>query len=383
MEAEDETAEPGGVGVTGVVRSGGGRRWVRRRSRLTVLVVVVVVALVVGGAWWWRHRDTENQAHSPEGAVRGYLTAIAENRADDALAFLEYPPLDRTFLTDDVLAESHALAPMTDIAVEGVRHRPAWPDTVTATYKVGDDSYTTTFEVLRRGSLWSITHSASEGPLDGDVLPKVSLISDRSDIHLPVDVPVLVNGVPATSTSWITMFPGRYRVTSGHALFDLDQQFTAVEDTRRPAEVLLSPRLNDDGARRVADAAQAEFDACLAQHSFATDCGFLGYGSEFFSRAGSGGSPGYGDALDWPVDPTTISWSATGADLSQPDLDRQKGYSVSHGRLYVRSTIDVQLTCTWTGTAGEQVSWEDDMPPGAYRADITDPDHIAVVFGGY
>lgn len=353
----------------------GARRLALRRPRLTVAVAVVLVVALVGvgvRSWVTRDHDGPGWARSPHSAVQGYLTAVADGRASDALAYLSSPPVDRTFLTDAVLAQSRRLAPMTGIVVGDIsgpnssgKKCGSYGCTVQVEYRLGDRKTEVRLEVSEReGGYWFI----------GNQPQTVDLVGDRDyDSIGRYKVAVLVNGTPLpVGAGTATLFPGRYRATSDDPLVDIDSTFTVeppatgrwVDDLHVP----LHPTLTADGKRRIAQAAQDQLDACLAQTSFATECGFLDIDDSWF---------------DGPADPTTISWAVVGdATLPEPDgkLYGQYGVDAARTGVVVVVPIEIQPRCTWTTVAGRPQDWEPYMAPNYYVADLADPDRIAVDF---
>lgn len=381
LDVPDEaSAPPVGAGVAGAPSGGdaasvstllaSGRRLLetvqrlpRRRRALALVVVVVVVGIVVVGVRAWADRDTGRPgwARSPESAVRGYLTSVAEGRADDALAYLADPPADRTFLTDQVLAESHKLAPMTGITIGDVRNRNETPVTVEAGFRLGGDAQTIRLEVSRDGDYWFVHGAPSE----------LELRSDQGRVS-DLGVPLLVNGVPLPpGTSQATLFPGRYRVTSDHPFVQLDTQTTVDGRPYRTGHVEVEPRLNDDGRRAVAEAARAQLETCLAQSTWTTDCDFFRH-NHF--------APGE------PVASGTLSWTLTSGDVDLPQPDPvlvAESFRPGMHRTGLSGTavpIEVYLRCTWTDVAGRQHSQDIEPPLNYYVADATDPDHIVITF---
>lgn len=341
------------------------RRLARRRPRLTVAVLVVVVVLVGVGVRAWAAPDPEapGWAHSPRSAVQGYLDALADGRAADALAYLSRPPADRAFLTDAVLARSRELAPMTQIVVVKAAGRDCRYDCeVRAEYRLGDDKMKVTFEVRQDDGYWFVDTRLQTVRLTG--------YRDYDQIG-GYQVPVLVNGTPTVlGGDEVVMFPGRYQARSGHPLVEIDTTFTVglAELRYDDLAVRLRPALTADGERRVAEAAQDRLDTCLAQTSFDTGCAFLDYDTTGF---------------DGPADPTTITWTLTDdATMPQPGGQLLEQYGPAAG-LAVAVPVDIQPRCTWTTVAGQAMQWEPHMAPNGYVADLTDPDHITVTFAHY
>ena len=337
----------------GVAAALGAARRHRARTAVAVGVTVVVAALAALGAILaptLGHEQRPGWARTPADAVHGYLTAVAEGHAEDAIAYLAGPPADRTFLTDAVLARSHRLAPITDISVLKDKY---FLSPVKARFRVGDVVQTETFDLVQNGTYWFITS-----------LPPVQL-TDGLEPAAMLGVPLEIDGVPlGRGLSEASLFPGQYQVTSPHPFVRLDSQFTVPTDT----EVALAPRLNDEGRRRITEAAQTQLDSCLAQQTFRTDCLLDSF-----------------DPPDATPDPATISWSQPDATaLPEPDpaiklVDRSPS-DQGHGLTGVTVLITIKLRCSWTDVAGKQESEDAYYPPNHYVADATDPDHIVVTF---
>ena len=358
------------------------RRWQRVRASLrrlphrrralvfVVVAVVLIVALAIGGLRVWGGRDTglPGWARSPAAAVQGYLAAVAEGHARDALAYLSSSEIDRTFLTDRVLARSHRLAPLTGIAVVSATDKD-----VTARYRLGGDRQTVQFAVEKIGGYWFV------GGSPATVVVSVDAATNRVGWY---GLPVSINGVQLPpGESLVTVFPGRYEITSDHLFVRVDKQFTAGGNSGRTTAVVLRPHLDDTGADQIRKAAQAQLDSCVAQHTFTTDCGFLSYshlGSFTFVGQDGDNMAYVKDNVDWPTDATTISWSVSGPALPMPDRDLRLGLGSTKTSMLVAAPINIQLHCTWAGTAGEQSDAV--YTPDHYVADITDPDHIVVSF---
>ena len=322
----------------------------RHKTRTTVAVAVVVALVALGALRVSTGHDAPGWSRTPADAVRGYLTAVAEGHADDAIAYLADPPGDRTFLTDTVLARSHELAPITDISVAKNKDVVS---PVTAHFRVGDAMQTETFDLVQSGKYWFVTS------------PRPVQLTDGLRPAAMLGVPLEIDGVPlGPGLSSASLFPGRHQVTSPHPFVSLSRQFTVPTDTT----VVLAPSLNDDGVRHIADAAQARLDNCLAQHTFRTDCLLDSF-----------------DPPDVAPDPTTISWSQPEATvLPEPDPAIKLAYRSAsdrgNGLAGITVLIDITLHCSWTDVNGKQESRDAYYPPNYYIADATDPDHIVVTF---
>ncbi|MCL2666512.1 MAG: hypothetical protein FWF02_02245 [Micrococcales bacterium] len=325
-------------------------RLVREHRIVTALAAVVVVVLVVTTVRACTHHEGPGWARSPAQAVQGYLEAVAKGRAADALAYVDRAPYDRTFLTDEVLAESRKLAPMTAITVQ-TTHSDNLSAQVKATYRLAGKTQTEVFSVEKGRDHWFV-----------ETTPVSLEFKSYRDI-LAADVPIFVNGVELRSGSLeVPFFPGQYQVTTTHRFVELDTTVTvgAPDWYRDSTKTLPPPVLTGDARARVAEAAQARLDGCLAQPTFATDCAFFD-GGEF-------------SQIPVPADPQTISWS-------WPDATALPGPPAAVERLSgVVVTIDVHLVCTWTDETGQAQSAEPYRPLVKYVADLTDPDNITIIF---
>lgn len=90
----------------------------RRRRWVLPLLVVVAAAVLAGGVVVAVRAYTRTAG--PDGAVRGYLDALARGDAGTALAYGDIPAGPRTFLTGDVLRAQQRRAPLQGITVTTV-----------------------------------------------------------------------------------------------------------------------------------------------------------------------------------------------------------------------------------------------------------------------
>jgi hypothetical protein len=228
------------------------------------LIVVVAFPGIVGGAVPTPSATTAGGttgATAPPSAtgaaaVKGYLKAVASGHAESALAYGATRPIDRTLLTDEMLAANRAVAPITDIkATEGTGgdHQ-----TVQASYKLGGTPVSTTFEVTRANGTWVLDAVAAPLPLD---------LSSTAGANLRLNGRKLPNIHP-------TVFPGRYTVTASNGWFTVSGGKAQVENgagsgTVRKAKLALSA----SGVSAIRKAAQAKLNWCLKTNSLTpADC---------------------------------------------------------------------------------------------------------------
>lgn len=87
--------------------------------------------------------SVDTDADTPYAAVESYFTALAAGDAEAARS-LVYDPSDQTYLTDEVLAASLELAPITDLEVteEEMTEETAYSQEVQVSYTLGDSGVT-------------------------------------------------------------------------------------------------------------------------------------------------------------------------------------------------------------------------------------------------
>ncbi|MCL2424642.1 MAG: hypothetical protein FWD11_12255 [Micrococcales bacterium] len=312
---------------------------------------------------------TTGPAASPQAAARGFLDAVSDGRVDDALSFLRVQPTDRTLLTDDVLDK--AALPITHITTS-VRGGAQAQRAVDVSYVLDGQRVTDTYQTVRLGGRWFVD----------EVLPAVPAFVDRPDF-----AQVTVDGsavqVPVGWQSGTQVLPGRYRFAVDHPLLDVDNAEFVVTSLHAPAVMAGVPhtRLTDAGRQQVAAAAAAALDSCLAATTLRT-CGF-GVGPDHWSW--KPGSP-YG-TRDFTLVENTATWTLEpgGTDLQRTEPQWQ--YCQTSSTVFSRQ--GVTTVCVAVGllatvrmsartTRGTTEVFTNSV--FGYRADITDPDHIRVVF---
>lgn len=244
--ASDEPDRSAGVDAGRVARP------VRRRRRLLVgLVVGAVVALLVAGGSIAALAMRSFDQSAPSRAVAQYLGALAEGDADVALSFVP-AGVDRSLLTEEVLRRSVELAPITDIALarDGAG--------VEASFTMGGESVTRSFDVSRDGDGWIIADAVTTVPW---------LVEFRG-------VDARVNGAPISGED-PSVFPGAYELTLESPYFALEGETlhtivsSADTDRFREATVVLS----ENGAATFTELVSASLRSCLAMTSMTTPCG--------------------------------------------------------------------------------------------------------------
>ncbi|MEO7943937.1 MAG: hypothetical protein ABIR34_11090 [Marmoricola sp.] len=261
-------------------------------ASFVVLALIAVVALVVASGGDEGDGVTVTKTSTQPQVVKAYLNAVAKGDAKQALSLAAVQPLNKDWLTDEVLAESAKVAKITDIKVGGVANE--YTSTVPATFKVGDQVVTEDFSVTKSGDNWKMNNAGSE--LDFTTMRKNTL-------------PLMING-KALTVDKVTLFPGGYAISSGtdYVSYGETGQLTVKgnSDYLRSSDLL--PTLTSEGERAFVQAVKASTRACLLKKELSpANC-----------PNESGNSQAY------KIDKSTIEWSRRGTDAFanlQPRLD--------------------------------------------------------------
>ena len=373
----------------------------RRRTRLVrtgvvlamvLLVTLGVVGVVVpqyrGAVEQWRHDvrvpAVPGHARSGEEAALGYLMALSRGRSADALAYLSRAPRSAALMTDDMLAESQRINPITDIKV-GAATRDNNSESVSVEYYFGPLRVDDQYNFLRGDDgFWRIGSDInSEGgagyfdiPLGGTAL-KAGVAAGSFTLNGVV--------VPPTTAS-LELFPGTYQVKSLNPMIEAspDTIFlpqlsgTSAYDT----ETLPTPLLTPDAEKAVHKSVTSALDDCLREDDLVTSCGLMFAGDSYLRDT-------YGSI---PVD-STARWSLDddwpGADATEPvDVawgGRQTNYcdagDVTTG-VWAEWATSYPSGYSVTGTAGLRDGQTAISVEYLYRyvVNISDPKHLKVYF---
>jgi len=233
-----------------------------------ILVVVILVVGVVfgisriggmaGGGGGGGGEEPKAQASSPSDAVTDYLTAISDGDAKTALGYLSSPPSDSTLLTDEALAASNKLAPITEIDVPETKGESGSAD-VTATYLLNGEPITTTFSTsdYDNDGKWEIsggTGSIYTKPFEG--------------------LGLTINGQEVDAES-VEVFPGSYELATSLKNFTLSGPTTVtVTDPYESADTTqIKPALTEEALQQFRGLVRAAVDACIASTTLAAGCG--------------------------------------------------------------------------------------------------------------
>jgi hypothetical protein len=198
------------------------------------------------------------KASSPSDAVTGYLTAIADADSKKALSYLGSSPDDTSMLTDDVLAASNTLAPITGIEVPDEPGTSGSAD-VTATYLIGGQSVTTTFSAIDYDDdgQWELSGGTGyiyTGSFDG--------------------LGLTINGQEVDGDE-VEVFPGSYQLAttlpnftlSGESIVTVTEPFASAETSS------IKPVLTEEALQTFRGLVREAVNACIASTTLAAGCG--------------------------------------------------------------------------------------------------------------
>jgi hypothetical protein len=316
---------------TGIAVWGSVLGFLRRHRNL--LIGLVALALTAGGTWLgtdlsWSQANTISgpRAANPQAAVRGYLEAVSRGEAAAALSYAASTPANTKMLTDAVLADSLAQAPITNISVD----EKILVDSVTdvevgAHYDLGGTPVETTYLARKVGSIWRVVTAESSWP-------STSLLSYYPDFAWRV------NGVLVDSAD-VKLFPGSYLLTSADPRFKVDQPGPCVLPAKGYQENCFPDLLlTDEGAAQYSAAVRSKLSGCLSQQSLApVGCGFS--------------APADPDAVS-----STIKWSKVDAKMV-----KALAPSSSVGGMMAHSDGYVMVTVTYRDIRGAKQAYVSDI----------------------
>ncbi|MFV0406133.1 MAG: hypothetical protein ACK5LN_04845 [Propioniciclava sp.] len=218
----------------------------KRRRRWTLALILALIVAGIGGYFWW---DTSSKARREQAITEtatNYLNAIANADAAAALETLDQAPENTTLISNEVLAASREIAPLTNPMVASVT-----PEGETATaavsYSLGEEAIEVTLSLVGDGrTSWRISDGLSNLALTGtDALT--------------------VNGAEVSEPSY-SVLPGTYTATPVSDLLTLGEQTTAVVTDPSDEDAILTPEyaLSKKGAESVQAIVKKQFDECLA-----------------------------------------------------------------------------------------------------------------------
>ena len=335
----------------------------KKKTWLLILVGVLVIALAAFGVYWFVLRDKGSSGTgggetptpsgptaTPDEAVQGYLEALAAGDAKAALAFAATPPANTTFLTDAVLAAGLAIAPITNITVTPSDTPNPTEARLAASYNIGLDRVSTQYDVKLVGDEYLLT----------TITQQLSLASAYIS-----DLGMALNGVPLDGLQLgsVDLFPGAYAFTTTNPMLTISPDHFTVKDTNSFTAVNTSPTLADDAQPKLAAAAKAALDNCLAEKSLMTTCGFG-------STTLPGGATPNNNSATWQITSGSSDFSQT--TFSQTYAPTSQTYAGAG------ANIDIKLHVRVRDTKGN--SYTGDIELLLVQIDFSDPDNMKVTF---
>ncbi|MBF4572201.1 hypothetical protein ITJ64_06695 [Herbiconiux sp. VKM Ac-1786] len=231
---------------------------------LLVIIVIVVIAVVVsrllvggGGGSSSSGGSGGGETGTASDTVEAFFTALSDADAETALGMISQAPDDDTLLTDEVLAASNELAPITGFAIVDDTTENGYGD-VTVSYSLGGTPVTAEYSVDDYDEDgWMITGGLSY------------LNVDRFD-----GLGVTVNGQEVTGGE-LQVFPGTYELATTLPNFTLSGTTTvAATEPFGSLDVSdIEPGLSEAALGQFRSLVQSAVDACIASTTLAAGCG--------------------------------------------------------------------------------------------------------------
>ena len=263
-----------------------------------VFAIVAAVAIAAGGITG-RVILGASGGTGPSNTVLRFFQALSDNDAKAALAELATAPSDTTFITNEVLAASHAAGAITEISV------PTTNSTVVpVSYKLGGETVTDRISVQPVGNGYKISASLNSGGI---------AMKERVRTQLPLSIA----GTQVT-TDTVVLLPGSYPLTTvtDHLRYD-SGSLVVKRLTDAPSANDLKLEVSDVGQTAASTAVTSSIDACTAQKSFTpAGCPFK--------------------LTVTTADPSTVTWTL----LSKPGDNLKITISATD---VTRSTVEVPL----------------------------------------
>ena len=331
----------------------------KSRTGLIVLIVLLVVVLAggaVAAGLLLRPQPVvppppvPTQDPGPVEAVSGFLQAVAQGRASDALAYLSRTPTNTTFLNDQALAAMAAA----DLMTVGEVTEPDWQPgettaTVTADLTIDQQTELIEYYVSATADGWRLTPNN---------LATLILAG-----HLPPGLAVTLNGITVSDAdlkAGFPVFPGSYDLCLPNPFLTLAVAHFVVSDQADLADLPYDGNVEfaPDAGSRLTSVAQTKLDDCLAAHELTpVDCGF-----EISGLDGSG-----------TPNPDTARFILLSSDLASADWQMDSAsYLAASAAINIKVQLDVR------DTRGNRYRGTDTV--SAVEIDFADPDNPRVIF---
>jgi len=287
--------------------------------------LVLLIALIVGGVFAVGAAvgsAAGGGGGNVEEVAEAYLTAIADADAETALSYLDETATPGPLLTDEALAVSQKLAPITDIVIGEPDITNDW-GTVPVTYSLGDTAVSAELSVYRHSDDW-----------------KVSIGTGELSLYQFEGLEPTINGI-AIEGEYADAFPGAYEY--GVAVDGFAVEGETIVLVTAPGEYPdasgMEVALTPEAAETFRQAVAAAVDGCVAATTLEAGCGLAVPGT-------------LSDGTQLTDGTLTRSLSAeTRAEIAalEPELDYSVPTLVSGGYL---GSVDVTAQCTKDGQSG-------------------------------
>jgi len=323
----------------------------RGRGLLIVVGAIALFSLSLGGTYLaaqiLNHQNTPDGAQAPEQAVLSYLQALAAGHADTALIYSAMQPDDRTFTSDEFLAQLLAENPITKITVPPNQATDS-PAVIEATYNIGDVEVEAEFTLHLQGNAWLLDYGFF--PFD---------ISEMTESGPAISM----NGVDLGHTENIYLFPGIYTLTLADPMLALTYSEFVIEYPEMPLFFSQGYTMSEEGLDVIRTAVDEHLTYCLAQKDIQPDgCGF-----------------GFAGTSTGTIDTSTIAWTIAG---TRPSFAAQKFTLDTTVLTVATAMIDIKFHFEAIST-DKRHFYEADSSITGIRVDFCRTDQIVVTFGTF
>lgn len=200
--------------------------------------------------------------YGPGGQVRAYFAAVREGDGSKALGILgaQVPDASAAMLDGEALRASFAgledLETVDTVMLDGGERA-----TVTVSYRVGEESYTSDFNLHKVGSHWGVF---DRWAIDREVLPTVHIDAAALSAATLNGSKVSVKG---GAQDFAVTFPGVYTVTYESALYSSASDTAVVTGDEGTPDLDLSLEPSETALASVNQQIKTYLDTCAAQSS--------------------------------------------------------------------------------------------------------------------
>jgi len=307
------------------------------------LLGVGLIAAVLVWTYVLKPNDGNDDIRSPDLVAKDYFDALVTDNADLALSMAITQPANPAFANAAALADSLSRASLHGISVTGSGSEgdTAYADVY---YLLGDQSVQAHIDMTLQDGRWRLNQAT------GAIKPSAALQNLAGLTFL---------GQPLTGLSEIDVLPGVYSFALNNSLLTLTKPDVSVTAPGAQVDVSdLGLSLTDAAQQQLASAAQAKFDACLAEQAFQPSAG-CGFG---FSRTASGATSA-----------TEITWTQTAGDLSSLSFTVDPANPT-------KATADISVTLHADGVGDDGGRFQGDQTLTHAVADLTDPANPVLSF---